>query len=163
MLVMPWFLYVPVVVWLRQLYLNGHNPKETDQPWAIELYVSQNARGWTDPLPAGSKRVLVKPLVIGGVVFFVTFIPDKNVYAGNGESWLMAVDFETGLIPDKPIWDINGAGWTSDADVYNAVDKNLGQGYRWNPGPTVTGGTFHFESQSVVLVRNPSTRNSVGS
>ena len=24
MLVMPWFLYVPVVVWLRQLYLNGH-------------------------------------------------------------------------------------------------------------------------------------------
>ena len=58
---------------------------------------------------------------------------------------------------------LSDTGWTPDADVYNAVDKNLGQGYRWNPGPTVTGGTFHYKSQSVVLVRNPSTRNSVGS
>jgi hypothetical protein len=36
---------------------------------------------------AGSKRVLVKPLDIGELVFFVTFFPDKNVCAGNGESW----------------------------------------------------------------------------
>jgi len=59
--------------------LNGHNPKETAQPWAIELYANQSDRGWTGPLLAGSERVLVKPLVIGGVVFFVTFIPDKKL------------------------------------------------------------------------------------
>jgi len=49
-------------------------------------------------------------------VFFVTFIPDKNLCAGNGESWLIAVDFETGLSPDFPVWDINGDG------LYDAKD-----------------------------------------
>ena len=58
---------------------------------------------------------------------------------------------------------LSDLGWTTDADVYNAVDKNLGQGYRWNPGPTLTGGTLYHESKSIVLVRNQSTRNSVGS
>jgi len=105
-------------------FIDGHNPKDTPQPWAIELYANQGDRGWTGPLPAGSERVLVKPLVIGGVVFFVTFIPDKNVCAGNGESWLMAVDFETGLIPDKPIWDINGDGLYDAKDMIDTGKKD---------------------------------------
>ena len=53
--------------------------------------------------------------------------------------------------------------WTSDADVFNNIDKNLGQGYRWNPGPNIGGGTLYFKKQSIVLVRNESKRNSVGS
>ena len=53
--------------------------------------------------------------------------------------------------------------WTSDVDVYNAVDKNLGQGYSWDPGPSIAGGTLHYKSQSIVLFRNESKRNGVGS
>ena len=58
---------------------------------------------------------------------------------------------------------LSDTGWTSDGDVYNAVEKNLGQGYRWNPGPVITGGTLQYKSQSVTLVRNQSTRHTVGS
>ena len=58
---------------------------------------------------------------------------------------------------------LSDADWTSDADVFDAIDKNLGQGYSWNPGPNIGGGTLHYRSRSVVLVRNESTRNSVGS
>ena len=58
---------------------------------------------------------------------------------------------------------LSGTGWTTDADVYNAVEKNLGQGYRWDPGPNIGGGTLHYNSQSVALVRNESKRNNVGS
>ena len=58
---------------------------------------------------------------------------------------------------------LSDTGWTSDVDVYNAVEKNLGQGYRWNPGPAITGGTLHYQSQSATLVRTPSTRQDVGS
>ena len=68
-------------------------------------------------MPAGSERVLVKPMVLGGVVYFVTFIPDKDVCAGNGESWLIAVDFDTGLIPEYPVWDINGDGFYDANDM----------------------------------------------
>jgi len=58
---------------------------------------------------------------------------------------------------------LSDTDWTSDADVFNSMDKNLGQGYRWNPGPNIGGGTLHYKSRSIVLVRNESTRNSVGS
>jgi prepilin-type N-terminal cleavage/methylation domain-containing protein len=58
---------------------------------------------------------------------------------------------------------LSDTGWTADADVYNGVEKNLGQGYSWNPGPTITGGNLHYKSQSVTLVRSPSTRNTFGS
>jgi hypothetical protein len=92
-------------------WIDGHNPKSDPKPWAVELFANQTDRGWSSTsMPAGSERVLVKPLVLGGMVFFVTFIPDQNVCAGNGESWLFAVDFETGLSPEFPVWDINGDG-----------------------------------------------------
>ena len=58
---------------------------------------------------------------------------------------------------------LSDTGWISDVDVYNAVEKNLGQGYNWSPGPAITGGTLHYKSQSVALVRNQSTRHTVGS
>ncbi len=58
---------------------------------------------------------------------------------------------------------LSETGWTSDVDVYNAVDKNLGQGYSWSPGPNISGGTMHYKSQSVALIRNESTRSTFGS
>jgi len=58
---------------------------------------------------------------------------------------------------------LSDTGWTSDVDVYNAIEKNLGPGYSWNPGPTITGGTLHYKSQSVALVRTVSKRNDLGS
>ena len=58
---------------------------------------------------------------------------------------------------------LSDTGWTADVDVYNAVEKNLGQGYRWNPGPAIIGGTLQYKSQSVTLVRNQSTRHTVSS
>jgi len=58
---------------------------------------------------------------------------------------------------------LSDTGWTSDVDVYNAVDKSLGAGYSWNPDSSISGGTLHYKSQSIVLVRDESKRNSVGS
>lgn len=51
-------------------------PGTPPQPWAIELFASQSDRGWSGPMPAGSERVLVKPLVLGGVESS-TVIPDR--------------------------------------------------------------------------------------
>jgi hypothetical protein len=54
------------------------------------------------------------------------------------------------------------SGYTNDLDVYNAVDKNMGRGISWNPGPDISGGTLHLKSISIDLVRIPSTVNSPG-
>ena len=58
---------------------------------------------------------------------------------------------------------LSETGWPSDEAVFNAMDKNLGTGYRWDPGPNTSGGTLYYKSQSVVLSRTQSTRHSVGS
>ncbi len=52
---------------------------------------------------------------------------------------------------------LSDAGYTNDVIVYNAVDKNMGQGYSWNPGPDISGGRLHFKSESIDLSRIPST------
>ncbi len=129
-------------------WVDGHNPKASPEPWAIELFANQGDRGWTGPLPAGSERVLVKPLVLGGMVFFVTFIPDKNVCAGNGESWLFAVDFETGLIPEYPVWDINGDGLYDAKDMIDTGKKDADG----NPIMAPPNGIFMGRGQASHLV-----------
>lgn len=48
---------------------------------------------------------------------------------------------------------ISSVGYTTDEDVFAIVDKNLGVKYKWNPGPTIDGGTLHFEKQSIGLTR----------
>jgi len=54
-------------------------------------------------------------------------------------------------------------GWAEDLDIYNAVGKNLGTGYSWSPGPSLSGGTLHYKSQSVALIRNKSSGKTPGS
>jgi len=58
---------------------------------------------------------------------------------------------------------LSDAGYTNDAEVYNAVDKNIGQGYEWNPTAGISGGRLHFKSQSIELNRVASASNSPGS
>jgi prepilin-type N-terminal cleavage/methylation domain-containing protein len=53
-------------------------------------------------------------------------------------------------------------GWTEDDEIFNNVDKNLGQGYHWNAEPTPDGGTLDFRSHSVALHRDHSTGTSTG-
>ena len=54
-------------------------------------------------------------------------------------------------------------GWTNDLNLYNQVDKNIGPGFSWNPIPDIsTGGTLHYQSNSIALMRTASTRNSAG-
>jgi hypothetical protein len=83
--------------------------------WALKLFSGQS--GWGGPtLIGGSERVFTKPLVVGGIVFFTTFIPDADQCTGSGETWVFALDYKTGLPPANPAFDLNGDGKFSDAD-----------------------------------------------
>ena len=54
------------------------------QPWKLQLYPADQE--WGGPASSGSERVISQPLVVGGIVFFTTFITDENVCAGSGET-----------------------------------------------------------------------------
>jgi prepilin-type N-terminal cleavage/methylation domain-containing protein len=57
---------------------------------------------------------------------------------------------------------LSNTGWTSDAALFAAIDTTLGVSYIWTDGPTASGGTLSFRSESIVLNRTASTTASMG-
>jgi hypothetical protein len=57
---------------------------------------------------------------------------------------------------------ISSVGWTNDDEVFAKMDTDLGVDYKWNPEPTVDGGTLHFKSKPKVINRTHSTSISAG-
>ena len=51
---------------------------------------------------------------------------------------------------------LSDTGYSNDTDVYNAIEKNVGPEYSWNPAPNIRGGRLHFRSQSIDLTIVPS-------
>ena len=84
--------------------VTGSNPDM--DPWYIKLL--------TDGY---SERVITRPLVVGGLVFFQTFTPDNDPCGGNGSAWLYVVDYATGLPPTNTVFDINGDGEFDEDDL----------------------------------------------
>jgi Tfp pilus tip-associated adhesin PilY1 len=90
----------------RVRVIDGTNP--TAASWKLELYNGQAA--YSGPAIVGSERVITQPLVVGGIVFFSTFIPDADVCDGGGETWVFALDYDTGMAATEPVFDIDGDG-----------------------------------------------------
>lgn len=72
---------------------------------------------------SASERYLTEPVVVGGVVLFTTFTPISDPCSGGGQTWIYALDYETGLTPTTPVFDINNDGYVNDLDRIN-VDLN---------------------------------------
>ncbi|MDB4442866.1 prepilin-type N-terminal cleavage/methylation domain-containing protein [bacterium] len=108
---------------------------------------------------------LMSVLVIMGVIFSIA-IKKYDLLSDSASITALEVGIRELNTQETLVWidmKLSDTGWTADVDVYNAVEQNLGEGYSWNPSPTITGGTLYHRSQSVVLVRNQSTRRTVGS
>jgi type IV pilus assembly protein PilY1 len=71
--------------------------EEVPDPYAI--------KGWyVDLIEAKGERVSSPPLVLGGLVFFLTFIPDDDPCNAGGTTWLYYREFDTGCVPDKTVF-----------------------------------------------------------
>jgi prepilin-type N-terminal cleavage/methylation domain-containing protein len=59
---------------------------------------------------------------------------------------------------------LSSTNWTNDADVFSAMDTNLGTEFVWTAGPNASGGTLRFRSTATIaLNRTSSTTSSMGS
>jgi Tfp pilus tip-associated adhesin PilY1 len=88
----------------QKLRLVTGDPNNDDS-WGLRL-------GFGD----GNERTFTKPLVVGGIVFFTTFVPDRNSCGGGGESFVFALDYATGLPTTFAVFDLDGDGKFTDAD-----------------------------------------------
>ena len=70
----------------------------------------QSKEGWFTTLPAARERVLVNCTLIGGIVFFPSFIPDNNICAATGSSNLYALFYLTGSASTESIIGTTSSG-----------------------------------------------------
>jgi prepilin-type N-terminal cleavage/methylation domain-containing protein len=123
----------------------------------MKTILTKNQKGFT-------LLELMSVLIIMGVIFSVA-INEYDQLSDSANLTALTAGIRELNSQEALVWidmKLSDTGWTADVDVYNTVKKSLGQGYTWNPGPTIAGGTLHYGSQSVALVRTPSTLSDVG-
>ncbi len=100
---------------------------------------AQTYSGWEIRLRNG-ERVITPPIVIGGTVFFLTFLPTGDECSGGGDTWLYALDYNRGCSAAPKI-DINGDGKVDQNDKIDGkvpVAIRIGQGVPTSP-PAIVG------------------------
>ena len=107
---------------------------------------------------------LISIMIILGVLGSVAVRKYDNLTNTARERLLATVVKELN-VRESLIWSnmkISSEGYTNDTHVYTALNTDLGSRVKWNPGPTIDGGTLHIESQSIVLNRTHSTNSAAG-
>ncbi|MGA1870358.1 MAG: PilC/PilY family type IV pilus protein [bacterium] len=95
--------------------IEGTNASKAS--WALSLYQEEG------------ERILEQPLIVANIIYFTTFVPDSDVCSGSGDTWLYALNYETGLAPETPVFDMNKDG------LFNENDKIEGdEGEKENVG-----------------------------
>ena len=107
---------------------------------------------------------LISIMIILGVLGSVAIRKYDNLTDTANER-VLAVTVKELNARESLIWasmKISNEGYTNDTDVYTALNTDIGSRLKWNPGPTIDGGTLRIESQSIVLNRNHSTNSAAG-
>ena len=115
-------------------------------------FLSRNQKGFT-------LIELISIMIILGVLGSVSIRKYENLTHTASERVLASAVKELNT-RESLIWanmKISSDGYSNDADVYAALNPDLGKRVKWNPGPTIDGGTLHCDSASCVLTRTPSS------
>ncbi len=94
----------------------------TNFPSLISLVASKD--GWYTTLPASGERALFRPVAVGGLVIFPTFVPSGNACASTGSSRLYALYYLTGSAYSSPV-----IGGGSDSSPLSGVTTSGGTDY----------------------------------
>ena len=107
---------------------------------------------------------LISVMIILGVMGSVAIRKYDNL-TNTANERVLAVTVKELNARESLIWanmKISNEGYTNDTDAYTALNTDIGSRLKWNPGPTIDGGTLHCESQSIVLNRTSSATSAAG-
>ncbi len=107
---------------------------------------------------------LISVMIIMGVMSSVA-VKKVDFITDTASTRALATALKELNVRESLVWSnmkISNDGYTTDEDIFAALDTNLGAKLKWNPGPTIDGGTLHCESQSIVLNRTHSANSTAG-
>ena len=120
-------------------------------------FLYQNQKGFT-------LIEMISAMIIIGVMGSVAVIK-ADFMTDTASAKALAIAVKELNVRESLVWSkikISIEGYTTDAELFAVLDKDLGVKFKWNPGPTIDGGTLHCESQSIVLHRTHSTNSVAG-
>lgn len=101
----------------------------------------QSKDGWFTTLPASRERVLASPTIIGGIVFFPSFIPNNDICSASGESNLYALFYLTGSAYKEAVIGTTAAGSNKTVNRSMALGTGLASQMAVQIGAQGSGGT----------------------
>jgi prepilin-type N-terminal cleavage/methylation domain-containing protein len=107
---------------------------------------------------------LISVMIIMGVMSSVA-VKKIDFITDTASTRALATAVKELNVRESLVWSnmkISNDGYTTDEEVFAVLDKDLGAKFKWNPGPTIDGGTLHCESRSIVLYRTHSTNSAAG-
>lgn len=85
----------------------------------------QSSDGWFAKLKTAGERAIVPPTLIGGTIFFPTFIPTNDICAATGQSKLYAMYYKTGTAYKDPILGTTTSGGDANANTSVSLGSGL--------------------------------------
>jgi prepilin-type N-terminal cleavage/methylation domain-containing protein len=143
---------IPILRFFRQISAVGDRPR-----FKLRRFNPTNQRGFT-------LIELTSVLIIMGVMVSVG-IKKFDVISDSASLTAMKAGVKELNTRETLEWSkmkLSGDGYSTDLDVFNAVDKDLGARYLWESPPTVTGGTLRHGGLTTTLNRHESTVSSIG-
>jgi type IV pilus assembly protein PilY1 len=100
----------------------------------------QNKDGWFTTLPDTRERVLSSPAIIGGLVFFPTFVPENDVCSSTGSSFLYALFYKSGTAYKESVIGTETAGSNTNVKRRSAIgDPGMASGIAVHMGSAGSG------------------------
>jgi type IV pilus assembly protein PilY1 len=80
--------------------------------------------GWYATLPTSKERELSPPTIIGGAIFFTSFVPNADICSASGDGYIYALFYKTGSAYKEPVIGTYTAG--SNTNVQRSMSLGTG-------------------------------------
>ena len=108
---------------------------------------------------------MVSVMIIMGVVASVS-IQKFDIVSDTANQRALTAGIKELNVRESLVWSnlkISGDGYTTDEELWDLIDTNLGDYYKWSGAPDrVSGGTLTFKTASITLNRQESNEISAG-
>lgn len=106
--------------------LSGVTKLEGDDPATTLQGLVQSKGGWVTNLPTTGERSLVTPTILGGIVFFPTYVPKDDICTAAGDGYLYGLFYQTGSAFSEPVLGTTSAGANAMANASVSLGSGVG-------------------------------------
>jgi type IV pilus assembly protein PilY1 len=130
--------------------LSGVQKVEGKDPTTTLQGLVQSKNGWFTNLTTTRERSITSPTVLGGIVFYPTYVPQDDLCISAGDGYLYGLFYQTGSAMSTPVLGTSASGSSTMANAKVDIGQGTGMlsvmavhigAQGWGTGGAGTGGS----------------------